>query len=229
VVRADDLLDLTFTFHNLGLRRSGPPALVRVVPSADAFVIVGLAPQSVGEASPVGPEPDFPAASALSDPSRLAFRVPPGVAEIPFDLKNLLSWTSLTPSLAANAIGLGDPRPDPPPGPAPPPSTATAIEAPFRIVLSPGPQGRWAFARAAVTRAGVTELWHARLGSASLFDSEWVIRPVWTPDLGQVVSSPVATPLTSGERRDIVRLGGDLRRPGNLMLPIRTSKLALAS
>ena len=50
VVRADDLLDLAFEFRNLGLKRTGSPAFVRVVPGADAFVIVGFAPQSIGEA-----------------------------------------------------------------------------------------------------------------------------------------------------------------------------------
>jgi hypothetical protein len=149
VVRADDLLDLSFEFRNLGLKRTGPPALVRVDPAAEAFVIVRFPPQSVGEAAVAADtEAAFPVAAAPSGPTRLAFRVPAGVAEIPFDIKGLLDWSALTPNLAANAIGLG---------PAVPPATATAIEAPYRLVLSPGPKGHWALARAAVTRAGVTE------------------------------------------------------------------------
>jgi hypothetical protein len=159
VVRADDLLDLTFEFRNLGLRRTGPPALVRVVPSAEAFMIVGFAPQSIGEAGAIGVEGEFPVAAALSGPSRIAFRVPANLTEVPFDLRGLLDWRALTPSLAANAIGLTDPRPVPAPGPAAPPATATAIEAPYRLVLSPGPQGRWAFARTAACRSCGTSGW----------------------------------------------------------------------
>lgn len=192
VVRPDDLLDLVFEFRNLGLRRSGSPALVRVDPDASALVVVGFPPQSVGEGPSQGIEAGLPLPSALSDPSRLAFVVPPAVTEIPFTLDGLLDWSRLTPSLAAEVIGV-------------PPSSATSIEAPWRLVLTTGPRARWLTARRAVTRGGVTELWRSRLDPA-LPATDRVLRPLWSPDL--LSPTTMTTALTVGDREHIVNMGG---------------------
>lgn len=191
-------------------------------------MIVGFAPQSIGEAGAIGVEGEFPVAAALSGPSRIAFRVPANLTEVPFDLKGLLDWTALTPSLAANAIGFTDPRPVPAPGLAAPPATATAIEAPYRLVLSPGPQGRWAFARTAVTRAGVSELWHVRLvARLAGSESDRILRPIWTPDMTGG-PAPVPTLPNADQRRLIVNLGGDLRGTGNPPKPVVPKRLELS-
>ena len=176
-----------------------------------------------------GPEGGFLLPSALSGPSRLAFRVPPGVTEIPFNLGGLLDWTSLTPSLAPNAVGRKEPPPSPAPAPAEPAPMATAIEAPYRLILSPVPTGRWAKARNPVTRSGVTELWHARLVARKFpFGPEAddrILRPVWTPD--RLESAQVLTALSADQRRTIVSLGGDLSR--NRPDPISTRVVALSA
>lgn len=211
VVRPDDLMDLTFEFRNLGLRRSGPPALVRVDPAAPALMVVGFPPQSVGEGPSQGIEAGLPLPSALSDASRLAFVVPTAVTEIPFTLDGLLDWSRLTPSLAAEAIGV-------------PPFTATSIEAPWRLVLTTGPRARWVSARRAVTRGGVTELWHSRLDTR-LSEPDRVLRPLWTPDL--LSPTTMTTALTVGDRENIVNLGGGI--PPHSETPAVARRLELST
>jgi hypothetical protein len=211
VVRADDLLDLTFEFRNLGLRRSGPPALVRVDPAASALVVVGFPPQSVGEGLSQGIEGGIPVPAALSDPSRLAFLVPAAVTEIPFTLDGLLDWSRLMPSLAAEAIGV-------------PPFTATSIEAPWRLVLTTGPRARWVSAHRAVTRGGVTELWHSQLDTR-LSEPDRVLRPLWTPEL--LSPTTMTTALTVGDRENIVNLGGGI--PPHSQTPAVARRLELSA
>ena len=211
VVRPDDLLDLTFEFRNLGLRRSGPPALVRVDPAASALVIVGFPPQSVGEGPSQGIEAGLPLPSALSDASRLAFVVNSAVTEIPFTLDGLLDWSRLTPSVAAEAIGV-------------PPFLATSIEAPWRLVLTTGPRARWVSPRRAVTRGGVTELWCSRL-DPGLPALDRVLRPLWSPDL--LSPTTMRTALTVGDRQKIVTKGGGI--PPNNATPVIARRLELST
>ena len=211
VVRPDDLLDLTFEFRNLGLRRSGPPALVRVDPAASALVVVGFPPQSVGEGPSQGIEAGLPLPSALSDASRLAFVVNSAVTEIPFTLDGLLDWSRLTPSVAAEAIGV-------------PPFLATLIEAPWRLVLTTGPRARWVSPRRAVTRGGVTELWCSRL-DPGLPALDRVLRPLWSPDLLSPTTMRAA--LTVGDRQNIVTKGGGI--PPNNATPVIARRLELST
>lgn len=76
----------------------------------------------------------------------------------------------------------------------------TAIEAPFRLMISPTADGRWAHAVAPVpsaTAAGFVELWHSRLGVASddpavpdERDADHrVIRAIWTRDRDSVTAA----------------------------------------
>jgi hypothetical protein len=65
----------------------------------------------------------------------------------------------------------------------------TAIELPYRLILSPHALNLWAHSTKAVTRNGWTELWHTRLAAAnpdgSIVDSGspyMAIRAVWSPD-----------------------------------------------
>lgn len=50
------------------------------------------------------------------------------------------------------------------PTPAPPSATQTAIESPYRLLISPSKLGGWAHSSGVVERNGRTELWHTRLG-----------------------------------------------------------------
>jgi len=69
-------------------------------------------------------------------------------------------------------------------------ATETAIEAPWRLFLSPNYSGAWAHSTAPVTLDNRTELWHTRLAvrkqQASAFVADESIprrvRAVWSPD-----------------------------------------------
>src|SRR4029450_511056 len=143
------------------------PRLVRIQPGLPAFVIVQFPPQHVAEQvftedvhgalegllrPPVG--------SILSGSSRLAFRVPDQTQAIPLTLEGLLDWTQYELAVAPSAL---------PPGaesdvePAPLTPEQTAIELPYRLIISPDASAGWAHASQAVTHGGRTELWHTRL------------------------------------------------------------------
>ena len=197
VLRADDLLDLHFEFLNLRLEAGEPsPALVRIDAAADAFVIVTFPPQHVGEEAfdeTLGAPDAPPVRALLAGPTRLAFRVPHALQRLPFSIDSILAWNALEPSLASGAFASGSP--------AEPSATTTSIEAPFRLVLSPGPDAGWAHAAQPVTSsAGWTELWHTRLTSQT-------VRAIWSPDLA--APPPPGLPnmsLSSQDRLNFVRL-----------------------
>ena len=137
----------------------------------------------------------------------------PALQRIPFSIDSILTWNALEPSLAPGASASGTP--------AEPAGTATAIEAPFRLVLSPGPGAAWAHATQPVTSsAGWTELWHTRLTSQT-------VRAIWSPDLAAPPPPGLPTmSLSSQDRLNFVRLsaGGD-----TAVAPIQAARLMLSS
>jgi hypothetical protein len=238
VLRADDLLDLRFEFKNLRLEQgAGGPALVRVVAAAEAHVVVTFPPQHVAEQAfdeTLGAPDEPPVRALLAGPTRLAFRVPPALQRIPFSIDSILGWNALEPSLAANAgtSGSGSPRE--------PRDTETAIEAPYRLVLSPDPKGGWAHATRPVTSAGGwTELWHTRLATrtgvpAAPLDEGQPdarrVRAIWTPDRNEELLDLPIMSLSSQDRLDFVRLSSDFQDPGSGgTVPIRAERLMLSS
>ncbi|HEV2707286.1 MAG TPA: hypothetical protein VGV59_15300 [Pyrinomonadaceae bacterium] len=137
VLRAEDLLALTFEFRNLSLVESASAGrkLQRTKPDETAFIIVRFPPQHIaeevfGEAVPLGPIigrhalPRFIVARFQSDKggleipirgrvageSQLAFRVPDNVQEIPYTLASLLDWERFEPRIHPKAL-----LPPPPP------------------------------------------------------------------------------------------------------------------
>ena len=113
VVRASDMLDLSFEFSNLKLLKQGAAGpgdsstnrLVRKLPTRPAYVIVHFQPQSIGEEAffeaddPSGtdPLPAPPVHALLASPSRLAFRVPDNQVAIPYRFDVLLAWGQWAP------------------------------------------------------------------------------------------------------------------------------------
>jgi hypothetical protein len=69
-------------------------------------------------------------------------------------------------------------------GPHQPPHDVTALELPYRLVLSPVPQARWQHATKAVAHNGRTELWHTRLTASAGVgpDLPTNVRALWSPD-----------------------------------------------
>jgi len=128
VLRPDDLLNLEFEFVNLKLVPGNPPKLVRQNPASPAYLIVHFPPQSIAEeafweaAKEFKPAPDPaksrifqlqansdvprtpPVLSRISGRSRLAFRIPDDIPEIPYTLESLLAWDLLEPSLVPVAL-----------------------------------------------------------------------------------------------------------------------------
>ncbi len=189
VIRPDDLLRLRIEARNLRIDRpSGQsPALVVEDATQPAFLVVFFPPQAIAEASypeaqivpadlPPGaaPEPPVPIVvppspgltpARLARGSRLVFRVPANT-RIPYTVEGVLDWSNL--SLSVNGIAAIGPTPSEAeiaaaPAIAPPGDTETAIELPYRLVVSPTAEVRWGHRRSAFTARGRTELWHTRL------------------------------------------------------------------
>jgi hypothetical protein len=252
VLRPDDLLVLRFGFVNLRPDPDARDRLVRIDSAADAIVVITFQPQHVQDRpfeerqddkgnllyqEPVDPPP---VVAVAARESRLAFRLPADLAELPLTLDALLDWRDWRPSLAANALP-ETPSPDqlaPRPRPAEPSITQTALELPYRLVLSPTDAGRWAHAPRPQDRDGRVELWHTRLSGPAGDDdaSARPVRAVWTPDWddaaqrGRPTSWPAGTPQpldaaaadggaapqlrpAAEQRRSLVQVSGDFGLP----------------
>src|SRR5262249_18379709 len=142
VVRADDLLALSFEFVNLDFDTDETPVLPRLVrfdPGEDAFVIVHFPPQHIAERlfsrradgtltpqwASAGPFP-----SLIAGNSRLGFRLRPEVESLSISLDELLNWDNFEPVFtleAAEAEGSTHEITEPL-------ANETAIELPLRIV-----------------------------------------------------------------------------------------------
>jgi hypothetical protein len=249
VHRRLDMLAITFEFFNLELRKAGQPGpgdqskarLVRVGPrGSQAYVVIHFQPQSVGErayfqvADP--PDPNFddgtehpeqpPIPASLASPTRLAFLVPDDKGSIPFNLTTLLAWNTWT----QRVVPLARPNIDPnnPPGFIEPLPTHTSIEAPWRLIMTPGENAKWTHANEPQVHGGRSELWHTRLGAKQNAQapepaiSQGPVTPsmraVWTPgfklhpipDSANLTPDPPGrTSLTKRRRYEIIRLTSD--------------------
>ncbi|MEU6235875.1 hypothetical protein [Kitasatospora sp. NPDC047058] len=228
VLRSLDLLSVRFEFVNLILVKDRPPGgrLVRDEPGRDALIVVHFPPQHLAETVAAEESaPSVPMLGRVAGPSRLAFRLRADVNELPFTLDTLLDWTSLDPQLVPVALpARGTVFEDATTAPFPraPTATETAIELPYRLLLSPHPGGGWAHSVQPVTHEGRTELWHTRLGvtragpqgSASVDEEQAedrYVRAVFSPDMGDGPAAGVDTPPGLKFRRQIVGLSADFR------------------
>ncbi|HEV8578673.1 MAG TPA: hypothetical protein VGX68_06275 [Thermoanaerobaculia bacterium] len=254
VVRPDDLLILTLDFENVLVTppQAGQPG--EIGGTGNALLTVHLQPQHVAEQAflqvsqdhqvPVpSDEPPLPPGSVqsrLAGPSRLVFTVPAGET-IPLTLEGLLDAFQRLP-LRVSAVNRWQPPGclslflwfTPPPSVAPPAAADTAIEAPYRLILSPDELARWRHALAPVVRGDWIELWHTRLGT-SRSDGDPRVRAIWSPDFkADSVKSPFNEPpfrssLTSNWRNEIVHLTSNYRIPNYLPAPVKTERFTLSS
>jgi hypothetical protein len=234
ILRADDLLALRVDTVNLDLKAPDPkhPKLVVHDAKGPAYLVVRFPPQSIVEQ--VFLEADVDAghvsapgsvASTMAGESRLVFQLPPGMKEIPFTIEALLDWNKLQLVLSPVAQG----KLAPPPIKAPT-TLQTAIELPYRLLISPASEVGWLHAARAVTYAGRTELWHTRAGKPTKVKTASGLKPglietsanetiplraIWTPDFvdhaplpGIDVPGPGAflAPMTPRDRVEIVIL-----------------------
>jgi hypothetical protein len=144
-----------------------------------------------------------PARARVGQPSRLVFQLPANSnPRIPYTTEGLLNWTGLELSVAPVAAMPEIPTPEQlanAPGIAPPTELETAIEMPYRLILSPDRNVIWTHALTPKTYAGRTELWHTRLTLRQ--DRTTVelsranpapLRAIWSPDY--VASGLIPTP-----------------------------------
>ena len=275
IVRREDLLSLEFRFYNLALEAGGgiAPQLVCKDTSLPAYLVVVFdAPQNIAEQAyleaytdppghtpsgtttdevPGSPSFPLPARTLAAGPSRLAFQFPAGVNALLYSLDSLLDWVKLEPSVAPVAQLSDTEQIIPPPTIREPVPTETAIEAPWHLVLSPGPNAAWAHSASAVTLDTRTELWHTRLavrdhdsrGNPVPNESaERRIRAIWSPDYTPGLFPPHYDPahpvdprnpfrmsLDRNDRDQIVRLSSDATIRNYWPQSIPAEKLFLTS
>ena len=107
------------------------------------------------------------AQSILSGPSRLVFKLPDDPSyTIPYTIEGLLNWQDFTlvvTPVAALALSPSQQAIDQAGSTRAPQPTETAIEFPYRLIISPNNLVQWAHAKQPITHDGITELWHTRL------------------------------------------------------------------
>jgi hypothetical protein len=247
--RRDDQLRLEFEFYNLILDTSTPanPVLVRKNATQPAHVVVVFCPQHVMEQAlyefdkdasngvpPADPnEPtqhdaliEPPLGARVADPSRLAFRLPDEVHNIPFTEAGLLDWGGWIPNIAPTARASAAIQPfrsgEAKPKLKPPGKLETAIELPWWLIISPHAHTGWNHRSDPVTHGGRTELWHTRLGGRSSSGSvdeadtaRMTIRAIWAldPDFQNYLNNPAGNEPPDGENFAQHPIGMPFRTP----------------
>lgn len=156
----------------------------------------------------------------LSGPSRLVFTIPQGEV-IPYTMAGLLeAMQKLPPSVSplmrwtppgCNPITLFNPSAAPrPPMIRFPDQKVTAIEAPYRLILSPGEDGWWEHSTIPISHNNRTELWHTRLNTTAR-GGDIEMRAIWSPDfrsaeLQEHSTEPFRMSLTGRDRNELVHL-----------------------
>jgi hypothetical protein len=257
VLRAEDLIDLRIEAPNCHLEPEDPPA--EIVADNGALLIVHFPPQHLAEQAflalsfmlPENGDVDTTAAPLpgvarhrAAEPTRLVFEVPEGT-RIPFTLAGVLdAATKLRLRVHPNALPAPTADGPPPPtgmAPAPPADDQTAIEAPYRLVVSPSEHGAFTHSLTPVgpERDGGrpdVELWRSHLtvrpdDEGTVDDGQRIVRAVWSPDLDNgAAEDPWASEesLYPPQRRRLVNLtyGG---QAGPAAAPLRVDDLALSS
>ena len=202
LVRPQDLLTLELRVSNLRVAADGL-RLERIDPARPALLIFRFPPQHVAEEaffrfeSGAQAAPAPPVGSIAADPSRLVFALPDNVADLP--LTDILAWEQLVPHLAPNALPMGSPER---PRPGIPSADVTAIEFPWRMLLSPDATAHWVHRRQPFTANGRSEVWHTRLTGSG--------RTVPVRAIGyRPVADSIRTSLELRDIEDVVRLSGD--------------------
>jgi hypothetical protein len=264
LLRRDDLLSLDFLFFNLAIEAGGGglPRLVVKDRNQSAYLVARFhAPQNIAEQAffepfsppPASPPyappkgfvpstpPDPPTAPPVKNlaagPSRLAFQLPSGLTQIEYSIAELLNWASFEQSVVPVAQSIPKPIRQPQ-------AFETAIEAPWRLFLSPNRTGAWAHSATPVTSDGKTELWHTRLAVRRQSGREFVadetlpraVRAVWSPDYSSGALPPhheppvpFRMPMDANDRDQIVRLSSDFSIHGYHPPAISANKLYLTA
>jgi hypothetical protein len=255
LLRPQDLLRLRFDFVGRRLRAGTgqTPTLEAEAPGQAGTMVVGLPPQHRAEAAfAAGASlPPLPLSMRLGRESRLAFAL--ATADpLPLSPDFLLAWAAHTLSVAPVCSD------SPPSGlvPAEPAgingsgSPLTAVELPYRLLLSPGAGASFAHSVQPAQQGPWIELWNTRLAarrasaavpggflpderSSPANDAACHLRVLWSPDYTADLLGgpdlPFVTPLTSRQRALIVDASADTQRIGGPGMALETGALALSS
>jgi hypothetical protein len=139
----------------------------------------------------------------IAQGSRLVFKLPPQ-ARIPLSVEGLLDWSGF--DLSVNGIAAIGAAPTPAeiaaaPAIARPTETDTALELPYRLIVSPTASVRWGHRLAPFTSRGRTELWHTRLQRLNQTGPE-ELTPVEPASLRAIWSDDYNTPLGSDPNKE---------------------------
>ena len=216
-----------------------PPPRSRIVAvDDDAYIVAHFGVQNIFEewfAKTAFPnenqQPTAVAGARAANPSRVVFELTKGT-EIPFTASDVLgALTTLglrVPPLAVPKVTDDDPRPGTATGaPTAPDPDQTAIEAPYRLVISPnhkyGGFNHAADPEVASKDDARVELWHTRLGVRVLDNGKFVrideaddvhrtVRPVWARDKSKPPPTGFKGSLTDDDRISIVGQSADPRQ-----------------
>lgn len=249
VLRADDLLVFRLDFYNLRLNTTA--AGKEIVPDGpgDSFIVIHFPSQHVAEQAfleddPADPVLPPPVAARLAGESKLVFHLNPALLPLEFSLETILAALPQCAPLMKDRIG--QPPPTPPLGGSTEfggsRSQFSAIEAPWRLILSPHQDGRWTHSVGSVTHGARTELWHTRLGvkpqSGTTIDEKSsktrTGRVVFSPDYrgsfppaNKSDLSPFRSALKRYHRHHLVSLTADRTLEGNA--PVAIERLMLSA
>ncbi|MEA3186343.1 MAG: hypothetical protein QOD99_173 [Chthoniobacter sp.] len=124
------------------------------------------------------------------------------------------------------------------------PDGYTALEIPYRLILSPNKAAGWAHSPDIVSHEGRAELWHSRLGVAGkdgreesigrdavdeMSDETRTLRAIWSPDFPEAADDPFVMPLIAYDRRQLVNLTSDFSLPHCDRRVIRAERLMLTA
>lgn len=245
LLRTSDLIDLRLEAPGCTLEPGASG--MELVAGADASLVIHFPPQHLGEevwqTNPWPPVPNPPplpnraSRHVAAGPSRLVYELPEGT-RIGFGLEQVLAaLPGLRLRVAAGASPAGESGGG---GPEPPTELETAIEAPYRIIVSPSGLGSFTHSSAPVGPVGRAELWRTRLGvrrddgGTDLDDAtQRIVRGLWSRDGEQGQPDPqdpryFEQPLTAFDREAIVTQtnGGN---PENADTPLLVDRLELSS
>ncbi|WP_454049524.1 hypothetical protein [Cellulomonas sp. Marseille-Q8402] len=242
LLRPRDLVDLRLEAPGCTIEPTDGGA--DLVAGPDASLVVHLPPQHLGEqvrqsgapppppAPTPPPVPPGPSAHVAAGPSRLVYAVPEGT-RIRWTLQDVLAaLPGLRLRVAPGATPTGEAaaeRRDP----APPAELETAVEAPYRLVVSPSDRATFRHSAAPVGPPDRAELWRTHLTVRPQDDgapgdpAQRTVRALWTRDVG-APPPPFPQPLTPGDRTAVVDQthGGD---PANAGTPLVVTRLELSA
>jgi hypothetical protein len=235
LLRPRDLVDLRLEAPGCAIEPTDGGAVL--VAGPDASLIVHFPPQHLGEevwqagAGPSAPaKPPRPSRHRAAGPTRLVYEVPAGT-RIPYTLEGVLgALLGLRLRVSPNATPPGEATGE---DAAEPDPLETAIEAPYRLIVSPSAHGAFRHASTPVGPADAVELWrtHLTVRAGDGFDDDdadqRIVRALWSRDR-DLPAPGFEQALTGPDRNAIVDQthGGD---PGNAETPLLVNVLSLSA